>query len=418
MALSLYTAKIPPERYNHFFNPNLCHVCKYKVQTDLKLCSDCSMISYCSEEHRLQHRTQHKEICEAIKEISKTKCLWITRGMTNDEWVKHKKENLQAIKEILCRKLEPYEEQMFLFAKSCRICHQQRDVKLVCIKCWQLNWCDDHQYSPVTHDCEQLEQSLLLDIYEFLEKEDVRIPLINLPDSMTHIVESGSTKAIVDRFVKNVHPEYLKWKFIDYMYSNAMSGPLTVLHTINRVNPLLLLNQQETYVLHIIAGSLTDKQSLSAWEMALHIVLPSKKILIIMIESELKIDEEDIGEWDVCIVCQAMKNTLTFQVHNMSYESYVQSSSYVPPDVIIGFNVDVKELEADTIKILQRQECLVLLTFTSQHEMYEIILEIHMVLEMRPDHFGNMRNKFQSHRPYKDIKEDTFFPNMYMLYFM
>ncbi|XP_032677173.1 uncharacterized protein LOC116846889 [Odontomachus brunneus] len=416
MATSIYGTRILPQRYNHFFHPNLCHICKYKNQEYLKLCSGCSMISYCSEQHRLQHQPQHQEICEAIKEMSRTKSLWITRGMTDDEWVNYKKENLQDIKTILFRKLEPYEEQMFLLAKSCGICHQQRDLKTVCIRCLHLNLCDDHKSIPVEHNCVQLRRSLFLDVFEYLEKKDLKIPPYHLPSvTVCEMIKNGGTEAIVNYYKRRIRLK--DWKFSDYIYSNAISGPLTVTYIINRIKPLAFWKPKETHVLHIIAGSLTDKQSLSAWEMLLHILFPAKKILIVMIEPGLKIDAEDIGEFDVCAICHSMKKALTFQVHDMSYKSYVQDSSYISPDVIIGFNVDVKELGADTIKILQCQKCPLLLTSISKYDINQNILEINKILEMKLGYCVNVNNKFQSHRPYRDIKKDTFFPNKCIVFY-
>ncbi|XP_032677188.1 uncharacterized protein LOC116846900 isoform X1 [Odontomachus brunneus] len=341
MATSIYGIRIPPQRYNYFFHPNLCHICKCKIQKYLKLCPVCSMISYCSEDHRLQHQPQHKEICKAINIISETKDIWATRGMTDNEWVKHKKENLQGIKAILCRKLEPYEEQMFLLAKSCDICHHQRNLKIACATCLHPNLCDHHKSCSIEHDCAQLKRSLFLDVFEYLEKRDLKIPLNHLSLTLSEIDENGSTEAIVNYFMRKVELE-IDWKFIDFIYSNAISGPLTVTYTIHHITPLTFLTPRKIHVLHIITGSLTDKQSLSAWEMLLHALWPSKKILIIMIESGLKIDAEDLGEWDICDTCRIMKKALTFQVQNMSYKSYEQCSSYVPPDVIIGFNTEVK----------------------------------------------------------------------------
>ncbi|XP_032677195.1 uncharacterized protein LOC116846900 isoform X2 [Odontomachus brunneus] len=336
--------------------------------------------------------------------------------MTDNEWVKHKKENLQGIKAILCRKLEPYEEQMFLLAKSCDICHHQRNLKIACATCLHPNLCDHHKSCSIEHDCAQLKRSLFLDVFEYLEKRDLKIPLNHLSLTLSEIDENGSTEAIVNYFMRKVELE-IDWKFIDFIYSNAISGPLTVTYTIHHITPLTFLTPRKIHVLHIITGSLTDKQSLSAWEMLLHALWPSKKILIIMIESGLKIDAEDLGEWDICDTCRIMKKALTFQVQNMSYKSYEQCSSYVPPDVIIGFNTEVKVIEADTIKILQRQKCPVLLTAISEYEMKQIILEIDNVLEMSSEYTVIRDNKFQSHRPYRDIKKDTFFPNNCVVYY-
>lgn len=242
----------------------------------------------------MQHQSQHEDICKAIGKMSETRSIWSTRGMTEDEWLKHKKENLQAVRTLLCRKLKPYEEQMFLFAKSCGVCHQQQDLKNVCSICLHVSGCEDHKSTLIAHDCVQLKISLLLHIYDFVEKQDVKISLSHLPSTMSEIVEHNNTEVIVDRFVRKERLEF-NWKFSDYIYSEAISGPLTVTYTIHRIHPLSFFRQKETHVIHIIAGSLTDNQSLSAWEIPLHVLFPAAKITVIMIESELK--STDIVAW-------------------------------------------------------------------------------------------------------------------------
>lgn len=49
------------------FYPNECFVCQSIDQ--VKRCSRCNMVSYCSSDHQKEHWPRHKEICNAIASI-------------------------------------------------------------------------------------------------------------------------------------------------------------------------------------------------------------------------------------------------------------------------------------------------------------------------------------------------------------
>ncbi|XP_011139396.1 uncharacterized protein LOC105183155 isoform X2 [Harpegnathos saltator] len=63
--MTVYTdfGTLEPYQYNSFFHPNLCHVCKLRNNGNLIECNQCRLISYCSEEHRLLHESEHSRIC-------------------------------------------------------------------------------------------------------------------------------------------------------------------------------------------------------------------------------------------------------------------------------------------------------------------------------------------------------------------
>ncbi|XP_032685233.1 uncharacterized protein LOC116850728 isoform X3 [Odontomachus brunneus] len=64
------------DKYNQFFNPNVCHVCKQPSEV-LVTCNLCYMISFCSEEHRAIHRNSHSEICKTLAMIITDISLWV-----------------------------------------------------------------------------------------------------------------------------------------------------------------------------------------------------------------------------------------------------------------------------------------------------------------------------------------------------
>lgn len=53
------------------YYPNACHVCRCfgEKAVNLKRCSSCGMISYCSEEHQKKDWPSHKQFCKVLCQI-------------------------------------------------------------------------------------------------------------------------------------------------------------------------------------------------------------------------------------------------------------------------------------------------------------------------------------------------------------
>lgn len=357
------------------------------------------------------HLWQHSDICEAIRILSSTGNLWNTRGMTINEWTIHRKKNLQAIESILSRELKPYEKQMFLFAKSCHICHQQHNLTSTCLKCYSHYLCNDHKVFNVVHDCLQLKRSLFLDIEDLIEKPDMKILHCHLPDTMNDIIVNYNMKLIVQRYKGHGSNMYL-WKPDDYKYSNCISGPLTLCYAMQHLSSPYCLQINETFEIHIIAGSLMDVQSLSAWEIVLHVLLPGTKLTIIMVESEL--DNAHISLWDVCEVCRASNKTLYFETRIMTYENYVQYPFFYPPDVIVGFQANLREMRPSVIREIRRLACPLILTTVSELGALKNSKQIRKVLSTCSFPRINGENNFRSNKPQRNLEGHTFFRNNYL----
>ncbi|XP_032677169.1 uncharacterized protein LOC116846886 [Odontomachus brunneus] len=396
-----------PVNYNKFFHPNVCHVCKWSYGDELKLCADCHMISYCGEEHRVLHREQHENMCKAIREMCKTKNLWDSRGMTSDQWLIFRKENVQVIQLILHRKLEPYEEQMFLFAKSCGICRQQDNLTSTCPNCFSVNTCVDHDLTDVKHDCHFLRTALWLDTHE-LENTLLKIPQSYMPNCMNKSFLVGGMKLFID-FCRTRDQLKFTWSANDYNYSDYLSKPLTVLNVISNEQLAFRVNHIRSFVIHIIDGIFTDTCSLSAWEVFLHTLNEGTELLIIMIGTEFK----NIP-WDVCDMCRAAGKKLNFEYRAILNEQHIQHLFYVESDLIVGFDADLRKFEASIIKaLLFSQNCLLILTAKSKSNAQENIMKIKEVLGIKPTYF--VENDFSSIRPYRDYENNTFSSNKYLI---
>lgn len=84
-----YRGQCTAEYYNQFFNPNICHVCKSVDRGNLILCDGCCLISYCSQEHKTQHYTEHKRFCVIVAHILQIRLQEYTRRFNDwQQWIR------------------------------------------------------------------------------------------------------------------------------------------------------------------------------------------------------------------------------------------------------------------------------------------------------------------------------------------
>ncbi|XP_032677172.1 uncharacterized protein LOC116846888 [Odontomachus brunneus] len=403
IVLQSFTGINDLEKCNNFFHPNVCHVCKTSKQSELQTCTDCYMISYCSDNHKMFHQQQHIDICQAVTKVNKNYNIRESDGMTLDEWILFKRNNVIKIQQELGRNLLLYEEQMFLFAKSCFMCYKQTNLVNTCVSCCSVDSCADHNLLNFTHDCKNLHISLALDIEYLMKAEDVE--KIRFDTSLKIDDICDNTMLFVERFAKD--REHTYWSFYDFYYSDWASAALTLCCVMVDPKYCYLLQKKGTFVIHIIAGTLMNVNNLLAWEIFLHL-LPRETILkITMIEPNLENRYRLIS--DTCTLCHSSDKILYAEYHNLSYEDYVINWEYDKPNVIIGYNIELNKLEIQNIHKLNSQMCPLVLTVTTDNETSKIIQKLEEMPCVAQPFMFVTKNKYRSLRPYKSYATNTSF---------
>ncbi|XP_032677171.1 uncharacterized protein LOC116846887 [Odontomachus brunneus] len=401
----------PVLNYNYYFNPNICHVCKEDCV--YQECPACRKIYYCSEEHMMLHLPQHREICEAIVKVSKSRDMLNFRGTTK-QWNNFKKENMEAVKQELRRDLAPYEQQMFLFAKSCRICHLQDNLQVICRHCLYGNMCSDHiLLFQKDHNCANRRQCFMLDISQ--AKQDPNKRVLGKIDSYIDPDTIYDTESFLQLWMREAEVlQFFHLEFTDYF-----SRPLTLFYGLRDANLLRNMPLRTTLVIHIIDGSFNDINSLLAWEFLLHQCGPAAKILIIMIGPDL---QEKCHDIELCDICLSQERTLQYKYYRNFYHDYVVSRDLQPPHVIIGFNAEFSDAEimTSTIQAVRRQNCIFLLTTKSEYKAKEYINKIQKILDrsaLIP--VISTKNNFVSWRQYRNHENNyVFCPNHYLIIYV
>ncbi|XP_032677165.1 uncharacterized protein LOC116846884 isoform X1 [Odontomachus brunneus] len=384
--------------YNNFFNPYICHVCK--ISENLQVCHWCRLISYCCKEHLQLHREQHKEFCLAV--ISLSDKVYYSYNMTLKEWTEFKKANVKRVKNKLGRDLESYEEQILLFAKSCLICRRQHDLSVVCKSCMSVSMCSTHKSSAYVHNCKDLQLCTRLDIDSAVTNEqNVPIPakLLTYKYLKTYFLHRlGRTS------------DFDTWHNVNFLYTNYLSRPMTLLSNMTRAG-IDELTSSAIFTIHVIAGSFTDQNSLMAWELLLHEMVPECSLIIDMIETKIGNGYYDVP---VCQTCHTQKKEIFIDYFPMTYIQYTYTKEYSEPDIFMGFDIDFEDDKKAIRAALMYEHIPLVLTCKSESRAQQIVTEVKTTLSKEP--VINEKNKFASCRPYRDDESDSvFFQHQYVI---
>ncbi|XP_032690372.1 uncharacterized protein LOC116853412 [Odontomachus brunneus] len=396
--------KLTPDRYNKFFNPNICHVCKLTYNENFIICDQCFMISYCSGKHRLLHLEQHMQICTVIANYLKKDLIWEIHRLSQEEWIQSRKEFIDIIKGQLSRDLEPYEMQMIMFASSCLICHQQQNLR-TCMTCYSSNYCGDHAKVFESHHSSTCKELLL-----YLNLA-IKVPHgIKFESKFSTFPDRNRPIKDMDSFIQQYYRSRRQLRSllaIDYFYTEYVSGPLTLYYGMKNASLLQSL-QKNTCVIHIIAASPVDRKYLPAWELLLHLLHKIKDLKIVLIGPELTNESDNI---EICFRCNTRcSQKFSFECYRMLYHNYVDSVNYKRPNLIIGFQTDFsdgKRWSSKSFLKLRDQGCPLLLTAKSKFKSNQNISKIGDVLGLSISPVYHEENKFGSARPCRDFETNS-----------
>ncbi|EFN82482.1 hypothetical protein EAI_00186, partial [Harpegnathos saltator] len=317
------------------FHPNICHVCKKTREVvNLITCNRCFMISYCSEHHKNLHFLQHHKICAAIEKFLNNNPQYLTRRFSEVvEWYKAQNEFHQSVKEDLGRNLEGYETQMFEFARSCLICCQQTGLSS-CKKCLSVDYCLEHK-----EEFERKHERLSCDHFTLwlrLELPDVQYE--NTDSLLSKFIMFTNIRRPFNNMIKFVK-EYIQdgrdeWNAFDYIYSDYVSGPLSVWYGIYYADLSDVLLTKSTYIIHIIEAGPIERNGLLAWEMLLHFFPNIEELIVVLLGTELKFE---FGRQEICPRCIRKKKKFIYEFCSTTYSDYKASGVYRRADLIVCF---------------------------------------------------------------------------------
>ncbi|XP_071649770.1 uncharacterized protein [Temnothorax longispinosus] len=396
-----------------FFYATMCHVCKrFGDGVQLKRCGDCWMIAYCGPEHQKQHWKQHKPLCKAIRNVLRNYSMDY-RDQTTEEWADKKLTFMQLVSSRLGRDLNMSEMDMFLFPNECLICHEWKSLKS-CKKC-AASFCQIHENHIDHWDiCAPLELCLRIKLFFSIEEGYCKFPNSVLHSSSTTIAVHNM-RDFIKAFVYIQTDSEMEYNIWAAYSSEYLTRPLTLFYAVGLLNYVL---KGTFLIIHIVGANYLEETTLWTWEIFLQLMEPVTSIMIVMIGPELK-DKLDPSRTDDNFFLG--NKSLFVEYHDVSYEDYVDSSTFTKPDLIVGFHLSIeehnnKEIWAPSIRVIAKQNCPFILTFSKQRELEKGMNKMNTILGEELDFFGSGKNPFASCKPHRDFgSERVCYHNQYMI---
>ncbi|EFN82507.1 hypothetical protein EAI_00212 [Harpegnathos saltator] len=397
-----YSGKWMSIYYNKIFHPNLCHICKKTREvTNLTTCDRCLLISYCSEDHKNLHLPQHREICTAIEKYLRNNSQYLTRRFSQEEWLQANTKFYFNVIQDLWHMPEAYERQMFNFARLCFICHQQTGL-YSCKKCLSVDYCLEHKekFEELHHRlCDALTLWLNLELsnVQYEITASLSLKFMNIPDCKSPF---NNMEKFIEEYIQDKKGE---WNALDYIYSDYVSGPLSVYYGMYHAGLFDVLLTESTCIIHIIGAESIERDGLPAWEILLHLFSNIQVLIVVLLGTDLQFEFES-GMQEICPRCTCNKKTFIYECCSTTYSDYMVNPTYGRANLIVGFHAVFETVTWDEcLETMQSQECPVLLTTPSERISLIEITETQKVLGKNVCPV-NIENEFASLRPYRDFK--------------
>ncbi|XP_025157985.1 uncharacterized protein LOC105181079 isoform X2 [Harpegnathos saltator] len=311
---------------------------------------------------------------------------------------------------------------MILFAKSCRICHQQVQLRS-CKICQSDYYCNEHEEEFLNEHtrehCRKLMFQLNLDIISlWIDKADPcigQLTFTRFSDSRQQRNIRGMNSFITEyMYVRpNAQSDRQGWKSFEYIYSDYLSGPLTFYYAMKKANLLHLLNiNLSEFVVHIITSSYLGRKYVDPWELLLHLRPSIGQLTVVMVGPTMQASNGNIR---VCNRCQKeyYGREHKYEIHSMTYLNYTKTPSYKQPNMVISEDF-LKEAVGDFIKIINKIKCPFLLAATSETKGKAYIKMNKKLLHIEPIYNG--RNNFKSLRPWRCLTTGSvYYRNVYLI---
>ncbi|XP_043478091.1 uncharacterized protein LOC122508674 [Leptopilina heterotoma] len=313
--------------------PNECYICKSRE--NLRRC-ECNTISYCSEDHRQQHLSIHKDFCKVVKELLKIK------GITHifeelihiydPEWTTKREELHEEIIKKLGRSLSPLENFMFYNPRICFACHETKQEDLInCPHCPIASFCKKHEKNE-THKEYCKVMNTYLNILTTAEKLNIDLDFLSFgypfcseekdqyQDYLTITFAVQETEFEVEKFYKK--SKLSKIDRIDF---------IDVASKINNVLQKTHDTIPEEVTIHIEA--LTYDHAITKenyWEFLLHLNPHIKKLKIVIITTQNRSNLET----SLCQNCHSEGKDLNLEILAKSYDVFMLDENYQKPDIL------------------------------------------------------------------------------------
>lgn len=372
------------------FYPNACFVCQ--ATDNLKRCSRCRMISYCSEVHQIEHWPGHKDLCKTIHAVMKEEGVSHIYEKLRDSdihtWRKEKSRITRKI-ELRCNEAfdDPHTAMLLFFPRSCFVCHESRQNLLKnCPDCPVATFCKDHPTSSIhDKDCAGFKRTFRAG-HQLSNRIRKNGPL-QLEILATSVVQAiamfptsekiTNMEEFLEKVLKSKNLS-LNGDDLKFLLSYTFG---TILTTFSALQILQLTSHSK---LTIIMQNRFKCEYTELWEALLHIIPDLKQLTVLFIHpsAEFRMKSDKIN---ICRECKKKGRKLTLGFVATCFEDCM-GKDIAEPNILMATDMaDSETTDLSEVKVLPS-----LLKFWSQFNCPLIVTTIN------EEYREEMRNAIQS----------------------
>ncbi|CAL4082208.1 unnamed protein product, partial [Meganyctiphanes norvegica] len=222
--------------------PCVCQGCSSNISENLKRCAACQLVAYCSKACQKKNWSKHKPLCKINSfQPGGKNSFGEAKEKANDrkEWLKYRMDLITATSFALNRKLETYEQELFLYPRVCQVCRESDPAVLKdCSMCRSVAYCGmQHQQEDAPHHA-ALCKAYLLDvkchIFQALNgvpdlpfPTDVDTTYHRLPDKLMSLLNSQ----LLDDDTEAAQLDPVRVVIL----TERLSYPLSLLHSLEKI---------------------------------------------------------------------------------------------------------------------------------------------------------------------------------------
>ncbi|XP_033217707.1 uncharacterized protein LOC117173325 [Belonocnema kinseyi] len=401
-----------------FFYAGYCAVCFSEGAS--VACENCKMVFYCGEAHRNKDLSRHQDICDVVSKILREnggRRLFGTLKTDQKSWLKDKIDLMLEVKAKLGRELMNYEKEMFLFPKTCFICHES-DIKLLTTCECGVSLCAKHEKDP-RHD--QLCQFFILAF---------ELSTISKPPSLQGVIRAEPGMPMpnsINDFIASFYQfnEENTQKSIFHLQkmilSNLLTRPLTFLYALKKLN----LPTDSLLVVHVIGATGLEVGTYAYWTPVFFLLERLQILKIIFIGPEAFSANYYLDTFFSESGCSRMEEVnLKVESHALKYEEYCESKSFVEPSLVLGFNLNLHESGfgirectwKDTFRALKKMKVPFVLTAGTENRARADHERVCGLVGLSVRHCCFERNPFAGFIPERDFEtEELLYSNQYVI---
>lgn len=411
-----------PEVYGSFFHSNLCQVCK--ISGNLKRCSKCRSIAYCSKEHQKLDWKYHKNFCAAMTKAS-SECDFI--AIRNfDDLLTVKKIKFRLIRKYLGRQLSNYENHIWMFSRHCEICYSS-NIYSECDKCKSVFFCsEDHKLQfEDSHQkyCHTYKLNMEMGSFSKIHNEKFHLYVCNIPNNIQALPHSLSELVgLYDKY-STLGSDNIMQTLRKHDYLSPIA---TILYGLEQSK--LIVNRQavkDELIIHVVGGSIYEigRQWRHMAELGFHWINNLLKLDFIVVGPEVYFDwTTDKFSDELCETCKQRQCQTTCTFHAHLYHDKVNNIKI--PDAVVIFNSGLhtslierladddnlpEYLWTNSVKYLVKNKNtpLILTAFTLKEiekdvEVVKNYAESELKVLMPPS-----RNPFADSKPFRDVESQS-----------